>query len=55
MSERLTKETLVANLLDARGRTIELVHGLNDAQLLGPRLDIVNPLLWEIGHLAWFH
>ena len=55
MSERLTKETLVANLLDARGRTIELVHGLNEAQLLGPRLDIVNPLLWEIGHLAWFH
>ena len=55
MIERLTKETLVANLLDARGRTIELVHGLSDAQLLGPRLDIVNPLLWEIGHLAWFH
>ena len=22
---------------------------------MGPRLDIVNPLLWEIGHLAWFH
>src|SRR5262249_58196202 len=23
-------------------------------QLLGPPLDITNPLLWEIGHLAWF-
>ena len=55
MSERLTKETLVSNLQDARGRTIELVHGLDDDQLMGPRLDIVNPLLWEIGHLAWFH
>lgn len=22
---------------------------------MGPRLDIVNPVLWEIGHVAWFH
>jgi iron(II)-dependent oxidoreductase len=22
---------------------------------MGPRLDIVNPLLWEIGHVGWFH
>ena len=21
---------------------------------MGPKLDIVNPLLWEIGHVAWF-
>lgn len=55
MSKNLTKDTLVANLRDARARTIELVHGLDDTQLMGPRLDIVNPLLWEIGHLAWFH
>ena len=27
---------------------------LSDEQLIGPRLQIVNPLLWEIGHLAWF-
>ena len=55
MSGNLTKDTLIANLRDARERTIELVHGLDDEQLMGPRLDIVNPLLWEIGHLAWFH
>ncbi|PPR55611.1 MAG: Hercynine oxygenase, partial [Alphaproteobacteria bacterium MarineAlpha4_Bin2] len=55
MSENMTKDTLVANLRDARARTIELVHGLDGTQLMGPRLDIVNPLLWEIGHLAWFH
>ena len=55
MSERLTKDTLVANLMDARARTIELVHGLDDDQLMGPGLGIVNPLLWEIGHLAWFY
>src|SRR5688500_7372262 len=38
---------------DARTRTIELVHDLSD-ELLGPRLSIVNPLRWEIGHVAWF-
>ena len=39
---------------DARARTLELVADLSDQQLLGPRLVIVNPLLWEIGHVAWF-
>jgi iron(II)-dependent oxidoreductase len=31
-----------------------LIADLSDEQLLGPRLSIVNPLLWEIGHVAWF-
>jgi gamma-glutamyl hercynylcysteine S-oxide synthase len=39
---------------DARARTLVLVADLSDEQLLGPRLAIVNPLLWEIGHVAWF-
>jgi iron(II)-dependent oxidoreductase len=39
---------------DARDRTLALVSGLSGDQLMGPRLDIVNPLLWEIGHVAWF-
>jgi iron(II)-dependent oxidoreductase len=39
---------------DARRRTFELIADLTDEQLLGPRLAIVNPLLWEIGHVAWF-
>jgi len=41
-------------VLDARQRTFEVVADLDDSQMLGPRLDIVNPLLWEIGHVAWF-
>jgi iron(II)-dependent oxidoreductase len=45
---------LVECVQDARQRTFELVEDLTDDQLLGPRLDIVNPLLWEIGHQAWF-
>jgi iron(II)-dependent oxidoreductase len=39
---------------DARERTLELVADLSDEQLMGPRLNVVNPLLWEIGHVAWF-
>ena len=39
---------------DARARTLELVADLSDEQLMGPRLSIVNPLRWEIGHVAWF-
>jgi iron(II)-dependent oxidoreductase len=39
---------------DARQRTCELIADLTDSQLLGPQLPIVNPLLWEIGHVAWF-
>jgi iron(II)-dependent oxidoreductase len=39
---------------DARRRSFELVADLSDEQLIGPRLAIVNPLLWEIGHVAWF-
>jgi iron(II)-dependent oxidoreductase len=39
---------------DARRRTLDLVADLDDGQLIGPRLAIVNPLLWEIAHVAWF-
>src|SRR3989304_5312468 len=41
-------------LMDARARTLTLIANLTDEQLMGPRLKIVNPLLWEIGHVAWF-
>jgi gamma-glutamyl hercynylcysteine S-oxide synthase len=39
---------------DARERSLALVAHLSEEQLMGPRLSIVNPLLWEIGHVAWF-
>jgi len=39
---------------DARRRTLALVEDLDDRQLMGPRLAIVNPLRWELGHVAWF-
>lgn len=55
MTASLTNALLTDYLKDARSRTLELVRDLDADQLWGPRLDTVNPLLWEIGHLAWFH
>src|SRR5260370_13784474 len=39
---------------DARRRTRELIADLDDEQLLVPQLPILNPLLWEVGHVGWF-
>jgi len=39
---------------DARQRTIDLIADLTHEQLMGPHLAIINPFLWEIGHVAWF-
>jgi iron(II)-dependent oxidoreductase len=41
-------------LLAARARTLALFADLGGDRLLGPRLSIVNPPLWELGHLGWF-
>lgn len=54
----ITEQTIAAlidDLKDARKRTLELIEGLDQRQIIGPKLDIVNPLLWEIGHTAYFH
>jgi len=45
---------LASALQEGRARTLELVADLTDEQMIGPRLPIVNPLRWEIGHVAWF-
>ena len=42
-------------MLDAaRERTLQLIDDFSAEQWLGPRLAIVNPPLWELGHLGWF-
>jgi iron(II)-dependent oxidoreductase len=45
---------LIAIMREFRARTLDLVADLDDDQLIGPRLAIVNPPLWEIGHVSWF-
>jgi iron(II)-dependent oxidoreductase len=47
-------ELFLEDLREARARTLALVSDLTDAQLTVPMLDIINPILWEIGHAAYF-
>jgi len=57
MSTRLMQEPaaeLYHSLHEARQRTLELIEDLTDEQMIGPRLAIVNPLRWEVAHVAWF-
>jgi iron(II)-dependent oxidoreductase len=50
----MTAVELAEWVYDARQRTLDLVADLDDEQLKGPYLPIINPMLWEIGHVAWF-
>lgn len=43
-----------AQLRASRARSRALTRDLRGEQLFGPRLSIVNPFLWELGHIAWF-
>jgi iron(II)-dependent oxidoreductase len=45
---------LISHLQEARARLLELVADLDDGQMIGPRLAVVNPLRWEIAHVAFF-
>lgn len=52
--EQIKVTRLLESLREARSRTLALVADLDDEQMIGPRLAIVNPLRWELGHVAWF-
>jgi iron(II)-dependent oxidoreductase len=54
-THRVDSEKLAAMLTDARERTLALTGDFSGERLLGPQLDIVNPPLWEIGHVGFFH
>ncbi|MCB1800216.1 MAG: SUMF1/EgtB/PvdO family nonheme iron enzyme [Gammaproteobacteria bacterium] len=48
-------QSIAAQLRDAHQRTMALIAGLDREQMMGPMLATVNPLLWEIGHAAYFY
>jgi gamma-glutamyl hercynylcysteine S-oxide synthase len=58
-TERPTSDASLAELAlqlrETRARTHRLTDELSLDQLMGPQLDIVNPVLWEVGHVGWFH
>lgn len=52
--EAPSAEVCIEQLLDA-GRTIDaLVLDLGEDAWTVPRVATVNPILWELGHIAWF-
>ena len=46
--------TLSQQLRDSRRHILALTGDLHGQQLFGPKRAIVNPVLWELGHVAWF-
>jgi iron(II)-dependent oxidoreductase len=45
---------LIRDLHAARERTRRVVDDLAGSRELGPKLAIVNPPRWEVGHVGWF-
>src|SRR6266581_4230864 len=45
---------LIEELQQAREHTRRVADDFNGAREFGPRLAIVNPPRWELGHVAWF-
>lgn len=54
MIDTASRSDIEALLCSARERTIALTSDLRDDQLAVPLLEIINPLLWELGHIAYF-
>jgi ergothioneine biosynthesis protein EgtB len=50
----LDRDPLRAALDEARQTTLALVDDLSDAQWDVPQIAIINPPLWELGHVGWF-
>ena len=53
-ARRLAGADLADALRNSRANTWACVQDLTDAQWLPPRHPGINPIAWELGHLAWF-
>ena len=53
-ARRLDGPALAAALEDSRARLWACVEDLGDAQWRVPKHDGLNPIAWEIAHVAWF-
>lgn len=54
MRSSISAVDLRDDLTAARGKTNALWLSLTEEQMTLPVLSIVNPVLWEVGHVAWF-
>lgn len=55
MTTPVSTAYLIEQMQDARNRTLEMICDLDDEQLIGPKLPTLNPLRWEIAHVAYFY
>jgi iron(II)-dependent oxidoreductase len=49
-----TGQEIADRLIDTRIRELELMHDLSDEQMIGLGMRIVEPPIWELGHVGWF-
>jgi len=54
VADLIDASILERDLLDSRARALRVTADLEGERLLGPKLNIINPPLWEIGHVSWF-
>jgi ergothioneine biosynthesis protein EgtB len=54
MRAQIDSSALAAELRASRAHLARITADLDGERLLGPKLAIVNPPLWEIGHVGWF-
>lgn len=50
----IIKKEIIGLLRDTRKRELELMDGLSRDELIGPPMRIVEPPIWELGHVGWF-
>ncbi len=50
----MNPDLLAGELRASREHLTRITADLEGERLLGPKLAIVNPPLWELGHVAWF-
>lgn len=54
MGPLISRADIGQALADARARTLAAYGHLPDERLAVPLLPVINPPLWELGHIAWF-
>src|SRR4051812_1676894 len=53
-ARKLDTSALADWVVDAKRAALGAYDELSDHQLVLPYLEIINPPLWELGHVAWF-
>lgn len=54
MGPLISRADIGLALADARDRTLAAYDHQPDEKLVVPLLPVINPPLWELGHIAWF-